>query len=122
MEIFRFERAERLMTQHASVGLRVTRIAAGEGPVRLTCLNVEPGGLIGTHPAAAPQMFLVIAGDGWVAGPDGERVPVGAGQGVRWDQGEKHTSGTDTGFTALAVEGAPLDLFEPEIAEKSQTS
>jgi hypothetical protein len=29
--------------------------------------------------------------------------------------GKEHTSGTATGLIALAVEGAPLDLFEPEM-------
>jgi hypothetical protein len=37
-----------------------------------------------------------------------------AGSGVRWDAGEVHTSGPTVGFTAIAVEGAPLALFEPE--------
>jgi hypothetical protein len=114
VEIFQFDRAERLIEFHGSTGFHATRIAAGQGPVRLTCLNVEPGGVIGTHPAADGQLFLVIAGDGWASGPDGERVPIGSGWGVRWHPGEVHTSGTDTGMTALAVEGAPLDLFEPE--------
>ncbi|WP_327071196.1 hypothetical protein [Kitasatospora sp. NBC_01302] len=114
MEIFAFERAERLITRFGSSGLHATRIAAGEGAVHLTCLRVEPGGIIGTHPAPVPQLLLFIAGEGWVAGPDGERIAIAAGQGVRWDQGEDHTSGTGTGFTAFAVEGAPLELFAPE--------
>jgi hypothetical protein len=29
------------------------------------------------------------------------------------DAGEDHTSGTEAGLAALAVEGAALDLFEP---------
>jgi hypothetical protein len=37
------------------------------------------------------------------------------GWGVRWDEGEIHTSGTDTGLTALTAEGDPFDLFEPEV-------
>ena len=114
MEIFQFDRAERIIEAHGSIGLRATRVAAGPGQVRLTCLNVEPGGVIGTHPATDAQLFLVISGDGWTAGPDGERVPILTGWGVRWEAGEVHTSGTDTGLVALAVEGAPLDLFTPE--------
>jgi hypothetical protein len=31
--------------------------------------------------------------------------------------GEIHTSGTEAGLIALAVEGSPLDLFEPESRE-----
>jgi quercetin dioxygenase-like cupin family protein len=114
VEIFRFDRGERVVRAFGSQGFRATRIAAGEGQVRLTCLSVEPGGMIGTHPATGAQLFLVTAGEGWVAGPDGERVPISAGWGARWAAGEVHTSGSRTGLTVLAVEGAPLELFEPE--------
>ncbi|MFC1443156.1 hypothetical protein ABUW04_33460 [Streptacidiphilus sp. N1-10] len=114
MEIFQFDRDERRITQHASVGLLATRIATGNGPVHLTHLKVEPGGTIGTHPATSPQMFLVITGDGWIAGPDGARSTITAGQGVCWDRTEDHTSGTENGLTAIAVEGTPLTLYAPE--------
>ena len=114
MEIFRFDRGEEIIRRHGSEGLRATRIAEGDGQVYLTCLTVEPGGVIGTHPATDTQLFLLVAGDGWAAGPDGEQVPITAGWGVRWDAGENHTSGTESGFTALAIEGASLNLFEPE--------
>ena len=95
MEIFQFDRGERIVQSYGSQGLSATRVAAGTGQVRLTCLTVAPGGLIGTHPATDAQLFLVIAGQGWAAGADGERVPISAGWGVRWDAGETHTSGTE---------------------------
>ena len=117
MHIFQFDRRERIIDYHGSQGLRATRIATGDGNVRLTCLAVEPGGVIGTHPAAIPQLFLVLSGEGWTAGPDSERVPVTAGQGVRWDAGEVHATGTGTGLVAIAIEGAPMSLFEPEEPE-----
>ena len=117
MEIFRFDRAEKIVRSYDSEGLRATRVAAGQGQVHLTCLTVEPGGVIGTHPATGAQLFLVIAGEGWTAGPDGGRVPITTGCGVRWEAGESHTSGTNTGLVALAIEGASLDLFEPEPPE-----
>jgi hypothetical protein len=61
-------------------------------------------------------MILVIAGEGWVAGPDGARTEVCVGQGAVWDDGHQvHTSDTERGLTALVVEGAPLRLFEPEV-------
>jgi hypothetical protein len=114
MEIFPFDRGEKVIHRYGSEGVRATRIADGVGQVHLTCLAVEPGGVIGTHPATGAQLFLVIAGEGWAAGPDGEQVPITAGWGVRWDAGENHSSGTETGLTALAIEGATLDLFQPE--------
>src|SRR5690348_2031164 len=114
MEIFEFGRNEWRITRHESTGLLATRIATSEGTVRLTHLKVEPGGTIGTHPAPSPQMFLMITGDGWIAGSDGTRILITAGQGVCWARDEEHTSGTDNGFTAIAVEGSPLTLFPAE--------
>ena len=118
MEIFRFDRADKIVRRYNSEGLRVAHIAEGEGQVDLTCLTVEPGGVIGTHPAVGIQLFLAITGDGWVAGPDGDRVPITTGWGVRWEAGENHTCGTETGLVALAVEGASLELSEPEASER----
>ena len=54
----------------------------------------------------------MVADSGWVSGGDGARQPIRAGQGVRWDEGEVHTSGTDAGFTAIAIEGLTLEIFE----------
>lgn len=114
MEIFRFDRAERAIEQFGSVGASATRVAAGRESVHLACLTIEPGGIIGAHPAPVTQLFLVVAGEGWVAGPHGVRVPISAGSGVRWEPGEDHAAGSGTGLTALAVEGTALDLYVPQ--------
>ena len=111
MEIFRFDRGEKVIERFGSTGLRATRVAAGHGEVQVTCLALAAGGVIGTHPATGAQLFLVITGEGWVAGQDGRRVPVSAGWGARWEDGEEHASGSEAGLVALAVEGDALDLF-----------
>ena len=111
MEIFQFDRGERVIERFGSAGLRATRVAAGHGEVQVTGLALAAGGVIGTHPATGVQLFLVITGEGWAAGPDGQRVSVSAGWGARWEDGEEPTSGTDTGLVALAVEGDALVLF-----------
>jgi hypothetical protein len=114
LDIFRFARDEKVVDQFGSAGVRATRIAAGAGPVRLTCLTVDPGGVIGMHPATETQLFLVVGGDGWATGPDAARIPLTAGWGVRWEAGEDHMSGTDTGLTAIAIEGTSLHVFAPD--------
>jgi hypothetical protein len=43
VEIFQFDRGEKIIRRYGSEGLRATRIAAGNGQVHLTCLTVEPG-------------------------------------------------------------------------------
>lgn len=67
MDIFRFDRDERLISAFGSIGLHATRIASGNDGVTVTCLAVQPGGTIGSHPATGDQLFLVIAGSGWTA-------------------------------------------------------
>ena len=114
MEVFTFDRAEHQVTGQGSAGLRATRIAQFAEKARATCLTLAPGGVIGTHPAASHQVLLVVAGAGWVAGSDGVRVAVSAGQAAHWVPGEVHTTGSDTGLTAIALEGGPVTVFEPE--------
>jgi mannose-6-phosphate isomerase-like protein (cupin superfamily) len=114
VEVFTFDRAEREITDHGSIALHATRIAQFAEMARATCLAVAPGGVIGTHPAGSHQVLLIVSGSGWVAGSDGVRVPVTAGQAAYWVSGEVHTTGSDTGLTAIALEGGPVTVFEPE--------
>jgi len=73
-------------------------------------ISIEPGGLVGRHPAGAEQLFLVVSGSGWVTGPDGRRVALGAGEAAVWSAGEEHESGSAEGMTALVVEAEQLDI------------
>ncbi len=117
METFTFDRKEWRIPAFNSANAFATIIARGDfsGMIQVTCLTVEPGGIIGTHPAVGCQLFLVVTGSGWVSGSDGEQIPIHAGQGVRWAEGEIHTSGSDVGFTAIAVEGPALEVYESEV-------
>ncbi|GAA1225877.1 hypothetical protein GCM10009665_15490 [Kitasatospora nipponensis] len=127
MRLIHFDRAERLIERYGSERAHATRIATGGGTgadapgpghgtglVHLSCLTVAPGGTIGAHPAPGEQLFLVIAGEGWISGPDGARHPIAAGTAVLWSTGEEHGCGSDTGLTALALESERLTVFEPE--------
>jgi quercetin dioxygenase-like cupin family protein len=113
MRVLRYDRDEHEVTGHGSRGMHATRIAELTGKAVATCLAVAPGGLIGTHPAASHQVLLIVAGSGWVAGADGERVPVTAGDAAYWEPGEVHTTGSDEGLTAIALEGGPATVYEP---------
>ena len=68
----------------------------------------------GFHVAGSHQVLLIAAGSGWVAGSDGVRIAVTAGQAAYWVPGEVHTTGSDAGLTAIALEGGPVTVFEPE--------
>ena len=63
-------------------------------------IEIGPGGVVGRHPAAVSQLFVVVHGEGWVSSGDGEREDLVAGQAVLWEQGEEHASGSYEGMTA----------------------
>ena len=115
MRVLRYDRDEHEVTGHGSRGLHATRIAQLAEGARATCLALTPGGVIGTHPAGSHQVLLIVAGSGWVAAADAVRVPVTAGDAAYWAPGEVHTTGSgDEGLTAIALEGGPATLYEPE--------
>jgi quercetin dioxygenase-like cupin family protein len=73
-------------------------------------IEIGPGGIVGQHPAAAPQLFVVVEGEGWVRGDDLEQEPIRAGEAVFWERGEEHASGSEMGMTALAIETESLQV------------
>ena len=95
------------MTAPGSINAAVRRLSAGAHAV---VIEVEPGGIVGRHPTGAVQLFAVVRGSGWVAGSDGRREAIGAGEVVVWETGEEHESGSDEGMTALVVEADSLDV------------
>ena len=92
---------ERDVTAPGSTNTRVRRLTA-QGHVAV--IEIGPGGVVAKHPAASAQLFVVVSGDGWVRGSEGERESIVAGQAVLWESGEEHESGSYSGMTALVVE------------------
>src|SRR5574341_1090324 len=64
----------------ASVAAWSSEIATGIGQAHIHVVRMDAGGVIGPHEAAFGQLFLVVSGVAWAAGPDGERRVVEAGQ------------------------------------------
>lgn len=77
-------------------------------PVRAAIFRVAPGGGLGRHPATFPQILAVLEGSGRVSGADGEFHPIAAGDAVFWPEGEEHETQSETGLTALILEGEEL--------------
>ncbi len=124
MRVFRFDAtAGHPITAYGSVNVAISPIQRGVGPVQIGCMSIGPGGVVGSHSAVGPQLFLVVQGEGWVRGATGDRRQITAGQAAFWQDGEEHESGSDTGMTAIVVEGEGLDpaRFMPELMQESQT-
>jgi hypothetical protein len=104
------------ISEYGSRGAAAHPLADGAGEAHVYALHLEAGGEIGPHPAGFGQLFLVIAGEGWVAGADGVRQTVCAGQGAMIARGEVHAKGSRTGLTAVMVQVAELAAVANERA------
>lgn len=105
------------ISEYESHGASALRLAGGTGEGHVYCIRIEPGGVIGPHEASFGQLFLVVAGRGWVSGGDGVRWPLGVGRGAFIGRGEVHAKGSDSGLTAIMVQVTDLTVapvaFDP---------
>jgi len=111
MKLYRFDtEVGENINLHNSTGFVISKIARVFEDAMINCVYLDAHGVIGYHQAAAPQLFLVVQGAGWVRGAEIERTSIKAGQAAYWEQGEWHASGTETGLMAIIIEGVKFDL------------
>lgn len=96
------------VTEYASRGAAAQGLADGAGEAHVYAVHFEAGGEIGAHPASFGQLFLIVSGSGWVAGPDGVRRPLRRGQGAVIARGEVHAKGSEEGCSAVMIQIADL--------------
>jgi quercetin dioxygenase-like cupin family protein len=92
-----------------SVSTSSVHLGDGSGEVHIYCIYFESESQIGTHPTGYGQLFLVMNGEGWVAGSDGHRIQLKAGLGAFFEPGELHSKGSDTGMTVIMVQVSNLE-------------
>lgn len=92
------------ITEYASRGAAAHPLADGAGEAHVYAVHPAAGGEIGPHPAGFGQLGLVVGGEGWVAGADGVRRPVRAGQGVVIGRGEVHAKGSEARCSAVMIQ------------------
>ncbi|OWA35002.1 hypothetical protein B9G55_14805 [Saccharibacillus sp. O16] len=111
MRIYEFGPSQsRVVEQFDSKGLSVTGVLGSSERTHLVCMYIDAEGTVGRHDATMEQLFMVVSGEGWVSGSDGQRSPIRAGQAAFWNHGESHASGSDGGMTVVVVEGENLEL------------
>ena len=81
------------------------------GAAHVACLRLAPGGLVGEHEAVVGQLFCVVEGEGWVTGADRRRRPIRSGQAAHWVGGELHAAGTNSGLTAIVLQGEGFEVW-----------
>ncbi len=93
---------------HGSKGFTVGAFGL-TADAHLVVVRLKAGGVIGRHPAQGRQLLAVLVGDAIVSGSYGDPVAIGPGQAAIWEPYEQHETRSETGLTALVVEG-DLDL------------
>ena len=99
------------LASYGSKGALYSRIADLGAQSALGVMRIEPHGLLGRHPAAMPQLMVVVSGEGWVRGEDQTSVEIRAGVAVRWNAGEHHETWTEeSGLILLILEARDPNL------------
>ncbi|MEO5887209.1 MAG: cupin [Anaerolineales bacterium] len=110
MKIYRFDaEVGKSIDHYDSSGFVISKVARLFDDALVNCAHLTANGVIGYHQATIPQLFLVVQGEGWVRGETPDRTPIKAGQATYWEKGEWHESGTETGMTAIIIEGINID-------------
>jgi len=111
MKLFRFDvEVGEGVDRFGSSGFVISKIVRLYEEAVVHCAYLKADGVIGFHQATTPQLFLVVHGRGWVRGAEPDRTPIQAGQAAYWKKNEWHESGTETGMTAILIEGMIFDL------------
>jgi quercetin dioxygenase-like cupin family protein len=118
MKIYRFDReTAKSIEEHGSTAATISDIISLQEPASVKCIHIEANGLVGSHPAVNPQLFLVVEGEGYLRGEGAIRTPIQAGQAVHWDKGEWHETSSENGMLAIVIEGPAMEpgQFMPEV-------
>jgi quercetin dioxygenase-like cupin family protein len=107
MRLYRFDpHAGRPVSAFGSQSAAIAHIVRAGTACSAVAIHLEPGGVLGAHPAAQEQLFLVVAGRGRFRGEEGIRHDAIPGRAAFWRQGEVHeTRAGHDGLTAVVLEG-----------------
>jgi quercetin dioxygenase-like cupin family protein len=109
--------------EYGSRAATAQRLGDGHGETHVYVVHLGAGGEIGPHPAGFAQLYCVVTGSGWVAGADGVRHELRAGQAAVIVRGEIHAKGSVTGSSALMIQCAELTaLGAYDVADRPPTN
>ncbi len=114
MEILRFATGpDTAVTAFGAIATWSRTWLDGVGEAHVHTVRIDAGGGLTPHPTGFAQLFVPLAGAGWVSGPDDVRVPLSVGEGAFFARGERHAKGSDTGLLALMIQVRDLAPTPP---------
>jgi len=105
MKLYRFDADNGRKIDRFGSNFILSRIVGVNENILISCFHLEPDGIVGYHQAVTSQLILVVRGSGWVRSRESTRIPIEAYRAVFWNKGEWHEAGTDSGLTAIVLEG-----------------
>jgi quercetin dioxygenase-like cupin family protein len=93
------------VSEFDSHGVAAAELMAGRGEAHVHVVRIHAGGAIGPHEAGFEQLFVVLAGAGWLEVERG-RIDLEAGQACRVRRGEAHSKGAITDLVAVMIQVA----------------
>ncbi|MCH7321438.1 cupin domain-containing protein [Solibacillus sp. MA9] len=108
MKFFSFAKEHGRKVTHYASDFILSRLATIEGRAVVSIMYLEENGIIGYHEASVNQILFVVQGEGNVCNGNKEFKRIQAGEAVFWKKGEWHETKTDTGLTAVVIEGETL--------------
>lgn len=109
MTLYNFEPLPGMsVTRYDSHNLSIRPLLRVERKTMLHCIVLAAKGLVGYHQTVSNQLFMVVAGSGWVRGESDQEHPISVGQVAFWQAGEWHAARTDRGLTAIVIEGSDV--------------
>ncbi|MCM3251926.1 cupin domain-containing protein [Priestia aryabhattai] len=109
MKIYKFSKkhGEKVEKYQSHLATYVKMAQANEAAT-IGYMYIEGEGTVGYHEAPIAQLFIVVEGEGWVTGENRKRIPIRRGEAALWGKGEWHTSGSETGMTAIVIQSEAL--------------
>ncbi|PKG23468.1 cupin domain-containing protein [Niallia nealsonii] len=109
MQFYQFKKENGFdVINYQSIAASYTKILKTEEQTNIGFMHIEPNGKVGYHQAPVAQLYIVVEGEGWIEGEDKKRIMLKSGEGVFWEEGEGHASGSDGGMTALVIQSVSL--------------
>ncbi len=87
----------------------MSRIINTEASASIGFMYLEKNGIIGYHQAVAPQLLLILDGEGYVRNVQEQYFKVQPGDAIFLEKDEWHETKSDNGLTAIVIESVALN-------------
>ena len=115
MEFFTFGKESGKQIAKFQSDFIMSRILLTDKEINIGCMHLDENGIVGYHQAVVPQLLLVVSGQGEVRNEEDTYFTIKPGDAVFWEKDEWHETKSETGLTAIVIQGSELNpsLYMP---------